>query len=105
MTLTYQYDVVGEEDLQAIYWLSGDDEDWMADFGYIPSPENLIQKYKDGVFRIWSDDYPEDGYMELNPPHKVGDLVDGMVVNHIELHRDESLHNNVWLFKTTFKSV
>jgi len=105
MSINYKYDLVSEKDLVSIQWLSGCDEDWLNDFGYIPIPENLIQKMRDTSMWIWSGDYPEEGYLEIAPPHVIGDKVDGYTVESVELYRDPQIHNNAWLYKTTLKEV
>lgn len=105
MSNNYKYDLVSERDLDYIFWMSGNDEDWLKDFGYIPMPENLIQEMRDDCMWIWSGDYPEEGYLEITPPHVIGDKVDDYTVESVELYRDPQIHNNAWLFKTTFKKV
>lgn len=99
----YQYEELDEVDLRAIYWLAGTDEDWLSDFEYIPLPENLIQRCDKDGFKIWSGDYPEEGYMEIYPSVKIGESVDDHIVTKIELYRDEKLYNNAWLYKITMK--
>lgn len=105
MSNNCKYDLIDEKDLQSIHWMSGSDEDWLKDFGYIPMPENLIQEMRDDCMWIWSDEYPEEGYLEIYPPHMIGDNVDGQIVESVKLYRDPEVHNNNWLFKTIFKKV
>lgn len=105
MSVEYRYVVVGDQDLMSIYWLSGTDKEWMDDFGYVPLPENLIQQWQDNEFRIWSGDYPEEGYIALTPPYSIGDVIDDCMVSSIELHRDENLYEFAWVYKITTKKI
>lgn len=91
------YTKVSDDDVRSIIWLSGTDEDWIENWGIIPMPYDLIQKYEDGNLKIWSTEYPEEGYLEIHPPKMINELV----VKHVELHRDPTMFDNAWMFKIT----
>lgn len=105
MSLSYKFDIVESDDLGCVLWLSGRDEDWLKDFDCIPLPEDLLQQWIEGKFYIWCADYPEDGCLQLHPPHNIGDIVDNSKVEAVSLHRSVDILDNQWAFKTTLVSI